>query len=246
MSYQTLINSLVQKGVLKNQRVIDAFETVERKYFLPEDQKDMDDVDSALPIGNDQTISQPTTVAFMTELLDPRPGQNILEIGYGSGWQTAILAEIINKEEIIDKEDSINQKDTPTKEDSTKENTAQINAYEIVPEVAEFGRQNIRNFYTNTENKTEQIPPNIHLHQEDYLRSLHQNAPYDRIISAAAFDKDPEELFEALAPNGVMVYPTQSQDIRRVTRSDDGTDSNNKKFTEETYPGFMFVPITHR
>lgn len=63
---------------------------------MPED-KNKAKINTALPIGYGQTISQPTTVAFMLELLQPEAGDKILDVGSGSGWTTALLAEIAGK-----------------------------------------------------------------------------------------------------------------------------------------------------
>ena len=74
--------------------VLDAMLTVPRHLFVPEDIQDFAYIDRPLPIGLEQTISQPYIVAFMTQSLDPLPGMKILEIGTGSGYQAAILAQI--------------------------------------------------------------------------------------------------------------------------------------------------------
>jgi len=75
-------------------RVLAALRKVRREAFVPESEQDLAYVDSALPIGFGQTISQPFIVAIMTELLDLEPGDTVLEIGTGSGYQAAILAEL--------------------------------------------------------------------------------------------------------------------------------------------------------
>src|SRR3989338_3825009 len=89
-----LADDLRKKGVLKNPRLIEAFRAVDRKKFVPKEFEDYAYIDEPLSIGEGQTISQPWTVAFMLELLGPKPGENIMEIGYGSGWQTALLAAV--------------------------------------------------------------------------------------------------------------------------------------------------------
>jgi len=89
-----LADALIKKGVLKNEQLIEAFRRVDRGKFVPDGDKKFAYVDEPLPIGEGQTISQPWTVVFMLELLDPKPGENIMEIGYGSGWVTALLASM--------------------------------------------------------------------------------------------------------------------------------------------------------
>jgi protein-L-isoaspartate(D-aspartate) O-methyltransferase len=69
-----------------------AMRTVPRHEFVPEDQRAWAYADTPLPIGHEQTISQPTVVALMTQLIRPRPGLRVLEVGTGSGYQAAVLA----------------------------------------------------------------------------------------------------------------------------------------------------------
>lgn len=77
---------------IKSDTVLDAMRNVARHMFVPENLQSYAYNDSPLPIGLDQTISQPYIVAFMTEQLEPIAGMKILEIGTGSGYQSAILA----------------------------------------------------------------------------------------------------------------------------------------------------------
>ncbi|MBN2791933.1 MAG: protein-L-isoaspartate(D-aspartate) O-methyltransferase [Desulfuromonadales bacterium] len=78
-------------------RVMEALEQVPRDAFVPPEMLDHAFDDGPLPIGQGQTISQPYIVALMTDLLDPRPTQTILEIGTGSGYQAAILAQLVEQ-----------------------------------------------------------------------------------------------------------------------------------------------------
>ena len=91
-----LIKELMAEGILKTPSIIEAFEKVDRKDFVPEELKDKAYLNTPLPIGYGQTISQPLTVAFMLELLQPQAGDKVLEIGSGSGWQTALLAHMVS------------------------------------------------------------------------------------------------------------------------------------------------------
>jgi protein-L-isoaspartate(D-aspartate) O-methyltransferase len=88
-----LIELLRSKGI-KNERVLEAMMKVERHRFVMPTFIDSSYLDQALPIGNGQTISQPYTVAFMSQALEVRDGAKVLEIGTGSGYQAAVLAEM--------------------------------------------------------------------------------------------------------------------------------------------------------
>ena len=85
-------SQLVARGI-HDQATLRAMETVPRHRFVPDRHRVSAYRDGPLPIGYGQTISQPYMVAFMTEIIRPHPGQRVLEIGTGSGYQAAILAE---------------------------------------------------------------------------------------------------------------------------------------------------------
>jgi len=116
-----LIDSLIQEGWLKTPRIIEAFREIKRVDFLPQEIKDLAELNEALSIGYGQTISQPLVVAFMLELLQPKPGEKILDIGSGSGWTTALLAEIVGQK-------------------------GRVIAVEIVSELKEFGEKNVSKY----------------------------------------------------------------------------------------------------
>ena len=86
-------HQLAGRGI-RDPRVLEAMATVPREAFLPESRRSLAYADEALPIASGQTISQPYIVALMTELLATTPGLRVLEIGTGSGYQAAILAEL--------------------------------------------------------------------------------------------------------------------------------------------------------
>ena len=93
---QMLEVQIVARGV-KDPRVIEAMLKVPRHLFVPETLKSVAYEDTPLPIGYGQTISQPYIVAFMTEALSLKEEDRVLEIGTGSGYQAAILAEIVKE-----------------------------------------------------------------------------------------------------------------------------------------------------
>ncbi|WP_245675803.1 protein-L-isoaspartate(D-aspartate) O-methyltransferase [Halofilum ochraceum] len=78
-----------------NPRVLEALGAVPRDAFVPDDLADRAYDNRPLPIGGGQTISQPFIVALMTDLLDPEPGDRILEVGTGCGYQAAVLAQLV-------------------------------------------------------------------------------------------------------------------------------------------------------
>ena len=97
IEFMSLINELIKTNYLKTPEIIDAFRKIKREDFLLPEDEGMAEVNAPLSIGHGQTISQPLTVAFMLELLRPEKGDKILDIGSGSGWTVALLAQIIGK-----------------------------------------------------------------------------------------------------------------------------------------------------
>lgn len=113
-----LIKNLIDEGYLKSVRIIEAFTKVKREDFIPEEHKSDAHLNIPLTIDYGQTISQPLTVAFMLELLQPVRGEKILDVGSGSGWQTALLAEIIGP-------------------------SGMVYAIERIPDLYKFGKRNV-------------------------------------------------------------------------------------------------------
>ncbi len=95
---------------ISNEQVLNAFLSVPRHLFLDSSFLEFAYEDKAFPIGNNQTISSIYTVAFQTQLLNVRPGDKILEIGTGSGYQTAILAEIGAKVYSVERHKELHKK----------------------------------------------------------------------------------------------------------------------------------------
>lgn len=119
--YTLLVKRLIDEGVLRTPHIIEAFTYIQRKDFLPASQEERAGIDTPLPLGYGQTISQPYTVAFMLELLMPQKGQAILDIGYGSGWTTALLAYITGGK-------------------------GSVYSMEIVPELCAIGKENVEKY----------------------------------------------------------------------------------------------------
>lgn len=90
-----VLTQIANRGV-KDAATLEAMEKVQRHHFVPKEYRFAAYHDSPLPIGYGQTISQPYIVAYMTELTKPQKGMKALEIGTGSGYQAAVLAEIVD------------------------------------------------------------------------------------------------------------------------------------------------------
>lgn len=98
ISNNDLVDHLINTGALVSSNITDAFVHVDRIDFVSDPTAPDVYADYPLQIGNGQTISQPTTVAMMLEMLSPSKGQKILDIGSGSGWTTALLSYIVADE----------------------------------------------------------------------------------------------------------------------------------------------------
>lgn len=89
-----MVEQQIRRRGIRDQYVLGAMERVPRHAFVPKSMRELSYTDGPLPIGNGQTISQPFIVASMSEALGVRPGMKVLEIGTGSGYQAAVLAEM--------------------------------------------------------------------------------------------------------------------------------------------------------
>ena len=92
---QSMVNDQIERRGVTDQRVLGAMADVPRHLFVPDAMRDKAYEDSPLPIGEGQTISQPYIVALMTSLLELKPGDRVLEIGTGSGYQAAVLSHLV-------------------------------------------------------------------------------------------------------------------------------------------------------
>jgi protein-L-isoaspartate(D-aspartate) O-methyltransferase len=94
---ESMVDIQIQAREIKEEKVLQAMRKVPRHFFVPDDLRPYAYADEPLPIGEGQTISQPYIVAYMTEALELRGEEKVLEVGTGSGYQTAVLAEIVKE-----------------------------------------------------------------------------------------------------------------------------------------------------
>src|SRR6187200_534672 len=94
---EDLVLETIEKRGVTNKAVLKSMKTVKRHLFVSENNVSNAYEDRPLPIGYGQTISQPFVVAYMTEIINPKPEYKVLEIGTGSGYQAAVLAEIVKE-----------------------------------------------------------------------------------------------------------------------------------------------------
>jgi len=219
----TLIDSLIEEGWLKTPRIIEAFKKIKRVDFLPEDMKDLAELNEALPIGYGQTISQPLVVAFMLEQLEPKEGDKILDIGSGSGWTSALLKEIVGKK-------------------------GRVIAIDIIPELVEFGKKNVAkyNFLApyRTEGSGAGIEKGLPAGRQgivefictDGSKGYKKEAPYDKILASASAQSLPQAWKEQLKIGGRIVTPIDTSIWVFIKK-------NEEEFEEYEYPGFVFVPL---
>ncbi len=97
MDIDKLLNYWKSDKIITDKRILRAFKSVDRRKFVPSYLRLYAYDDKPLPIGEGQTISQPTTVAIMVQALEPRLGDKILEVGAGSGYEAAILSKCVGK-----------------------------------------------------------------------------------------------------------------------------------------------------
>jgi protein-L-isoaspartate(D-aspartate) O-methyltransferase len=120
---EQMISTIRSYGVV-DERIFSAMRKIPRHHFVPEGLSDESYGDFPLPIGSDQTISQPYTVAFMIEQLGLSTGQRVLEIGTGSGWNAALMQHIVGDGQVI--------------------------SIERIPDLVELAKDNLRKVYSKT------------------------------------------------------------------------------------------------
>ena len=186
---------LVPRGI-RSQAVLDAMRAVPRHLFVPENLQVYAYADSPLPIGHEQTISQPYIVAYMTEVLEPcvGAGMRVLEIGTGSGYQAAVLAEL----------------------------GCEVYTVECVREHAERAMQ----LFSGELHESLRFRGSVSVRHGNGYDGWVEHAPFDAVVVTAAPESVPSALVSQLKDGGKMVLPVGEvhavQSLMLLTKSGDG------------------------
>jgi len=209
------VEDFIKQGVLKTPAIIDAFEKIDRADFVPPELKEQAYINEPVPIGEGQTISQPYTVVFMLELLEPKAGDKIFEIGFGSGWQTAILAHIVSQ--------------------------GRVYAVERIPELFKFGRKNIAkyNFIKKGIVKTIGGDATLGLKRHAPFDKIIAAASGREIPKAWLEELKIGGRLVAPVKNSIWIYIKKSLPAK-ISKGNLG---GQAEFEKKEFPGFVFVPL---
>ena len=192
-----LVRRLQNSGYLKTDEMERAVRTVPREEFVHPSTKNHAYYDSPLSIGLGQTISAPHMCVIMCENLNLEPGLKLLEVGAGSGYHSALCAEMVAPKGV--------------------QNPGHVYTIEIVEGLIDFARKNLER--TGYDDRVTLI------HGDGGL-GLAEHAPFDRILVAAAAPQVPEPLIEQLALGGIMLIPIGSrgffQDLLMIEKDTEG------------------------
>ncbi|MDD5760863.1 MAG: protein-L-isoaspartate O-methyltransferase [Candidatus Pacebacteria bacterium] len=215
-SKEKLVQEIIDFGYLKSPQIIKAFLSIDRKDFVTLEHQDEAYLDIPLPIGFGQTISQPLTVAFMLELLNPQKGDKILDIGSGSGWTSALLSYLVS--------------------DGGKETEGKVIAIERIPELKEFGEKNAAKYNFVKKDIVKFFCADGAKAISDICSNLDLREGIDKILCSAAVEKVPLEWLKALKTGGRLVTPLDGEIQLWVKKS-------ARDFEKQSFKGFSFVPL---
>jgi len=188
-------HQLRRRGVVMHS-VLEAMRAVPRHLFISHDYSHRAYADEALPTREGQTISQPYMVAVMTQELRVQPGQHILELGTGSGYQTAVLAWLVGEQGMI----------------YTIERMAALSEF-AQRRLGAMEVTNVRFLVADGTNGWPKEDPNW-----NGLRSPGGEPLFDRIMVTAGAPEVPQPLFHQLAEGGILVVPVGSSDSQTLVR----------------------------
>ena len=187
---------------IKDNRVLEAFRSVDRRLFVPPELSEEAYEDKPLPLADMSTISQPYIVGAMLELLAVESDHKVLEIGFGSGYQLGLLSKLARE----------------------------VWGIELSSDMVEYARRRL----------SPPDYPNVHLLEGNGWDGLPEQAPFDRIIVAAASPEVPEILKAQLTPGGRLLIPIGKEKIQKlhlIRQKERGL------FAEQILTPVQFVPL---
>lgn len=178
-SYASLIAELVDDGYIRSSVVLEAFKAIDRAHFVTEDKRRHVYKNTPLEIGFGQTISQPLIVASLMELLALKPGEKVLDIGTGSGWQAALMAHIVSR--------------APR---------GKVVSIERIPALSREARQHIAPYHFIAHRR-------MKLLEGDGTLGCVPEAPFDKIVATAMTNTIPKAWKEQVRIGGAIVAPVR-------------------------------------
>lgn len=215
-SKKELIQETINLGYLKSPQIIEAFLAIDRKDFVIPENQDEAYLNTPLSIGFGQTISQPLTVAFMLELLQPKIGDVVLDIGSGSGWTSALLSYLVS--------------------DGGKNKQGKVIAIERILELKEFGEKNTAKYNFVEKNIIKFFCADGSRDILKISQQLDLKEGFDKILCSATLEQMPQEWIDLLKTGGKIVAPFPGE-IQLWIKQDKNT------FKKEFFKGFSFVPL---
>lgn len=182
MKTERLVKWLAKNGYVRSPLIRSAFMHIKRADFIRDNENEEAYENLPIAIGFERTIPQPSTVAFVLELAEPKFGEKILHIGAGSGWQTALLAHIAG---------SKTDADAPA---------GRVIAIEGVEELSEFATKNLEKYHFISNG----IADVIHA---DAKEGYEKGAPYDKIVSSVSMKEIPKSWKDEVRIGGRIVVP---------------------------------------
>lgn len=210
---QMIINNIAPFIIDREQekqltKILEAMKVIDRRYFVEKEEAAY--FDSAMPIGQGQTISQPSTVARMLLLAELKKGQHVLEIGSGSGWNASLIAYLVWPGHVL--------------------------STEIIPELTEKARNNFQNLEKTITPENKKRIRNVEFKTYNVLKERTQKK-FDRVIITAGIT-EAQEVFmkdfaeKTLNKNGILLCPYISGPII-ILKKEDG--KIIKSYTTEYY-----------
>ncbi len=208
-----MVEKLIREGYIKSEKVKQAMLRVPRHLFVPEDVRRLAYEDTPLPIGFGQTISAPHMVALMCELADLDTGMKVLEVGTGSGYHAAVMAEIVAPEGV------------------EKERWGHVFTVERISELAEFARRNLT---------TTGYSGRVTVVVGDGTKGYAERSPYDRIVVTAAAPSIPKPLIDQLKVGGKLIIPIGDRFLQYLYVVEKRSD---QEVSSEAIIPCLFVPL---